>query len=100
MKEEAKLQAKITQFLRRNDRFIIKTQGGSPGTSTGTPDILTTYRDGRLLGLEIKRPDGKGVVSPEQKAVGQQIQRNSGLWYVISSWEEFEGVWQDVTKLI
>ncbi|MBZ5951077.1 hypothetical protein [Leuconostoc gasicomitatum] len=100
MKSEAILQTKIIKFLRHEGRFVIKTQGGTPGTDTGTPDVITIYPDGRLIGLEIKRPDGKGVVSPEQNAVGKQIQRNQGLWYVIDSWEKFEEVWRDVTTLI
>ena len=41
MKEEAKLQTKIIKFLRHEGRFVIKTQGGTPGTDTGTHDVIT-----------------------------------------------------------
>lgn len=98
MKEEARLQTAIIRFLRADGRFVNKTQSG-PGTDTGTPDVLTIDQSGRFLGLEIKRPDGMGVVSAEQKAVGKQIIRNGGRWEVIDSWERFEEVWRDVGKL-
>lgn len=98
MLQEARLQTAITRFLRSDDRFVNKTQSG-PGTDTGTPDIITVDLSGRLLGLEIKRPDGGGVVSPEQQAIGKQIIRNGGRWEVIDSWEKFEEVWRDVGKL-
>lgn len=93
MKSEARLQTKVVNFLKDNGRFVIKTQGGSPGTPNGTPDVITINRQGTLLGLEFKRPDGKGIVSPEQKAMGTKIRNNNALWYVIDSWEAFEEVW-------
>lgn len=70
----------------------MKTQGGAPGTPIGTPDIITIDDHGRFLGLEIKRPDGHGTVSPEQKYNGNKIKNNHGRWYVIDSWEKFEEV--------
>lgn len=99
MKAEAKLQTAIIKFLRSEGRFVNKTQGGTPGTDIGTPDIITIDTSGRFLGLEIKRPDGLGKVSVEQKVVGKQIIRNGGRWEVIDSWEKFEEAWQDVGKL-
>ncbi|SFV39756.1 hypothetical protein [Ligilactobacillus acidipiscis] len=78
---------------RTKGKFVIKTQGGSPGTPIGTPDVITITKSGQFLGLEFKRPDGKGVVSPEQKAVGYQIKQNGGRWQIIDSWERFEEVW-------
>lgn len=92
MKSEAKLQNKIIQTLKMQDRFVMKTQGGAPGTPIGTPDIITIDDQGRFLGLEIKRPDGHGTVSPEQKYNGNKIKVGGGRWYVIDSWEKFEEV--------
>lgn len=93
MKSEARLQTKIIQFLKDNGRFVIKTQGGTPGTSIGTPDVITIAPDGTFLGLEIKRPDGNGKVSVEQRAIGSKIIDNNGYWCVIDSWEMFMGAW-------
>lgn len=93
MKSEAKLQTRVLQFLRKQERFVMKTQGGAPGTPIGTPDIITIDNDGHFLGLEMKRPDGQGTVSPEQKYNGNKIIDNKGRWYVIDSWEKFQEVW-------
>lgn len=93
MKTEAKLQARIISYLRSENRFVVKTQGGSPGTPIGTPDVITIMPNGQFIGLEIKRPDGKGVVSPEQKTNGRKIICNGGAWFVIDSWERFLEVW-------
>ncbi|MDD9139167.1 VRR-NUC domain-containing protein [Fructobacillus sp. CRL 2054] len=98
MKPEQRLQSQITAYLRQNDHFINKTQAG-PGTDIGTPDIITIDKHGRFLGLEIKRPDGKGTVSVEQKAVGNQIKRNGGRWEVIDSMTKFLEVMTDVEQL-
>lgn len=94
MKSEARLQTKIIQFLKDNGRFVIKTQGGTPGTSIGTPDVITIHPNGKLLGLEIKRPDGKGTVSVEQRAIGARILDNCAYWFVIDSWESFMEAWK------
>lgn len=99
MKSEARLQATVIKYLRENDRFVIKTQGGTPGTPTGTPDVVTINRQGKLLGLEFKRPDGKGIVSPEQKSLGKKIIHNGGLWFVIDSFERFMEVWESDTAI-
>ncbi|MHA7612404.1 VRR-NUC domain-containing protein [Weissella viridescens] len=95
MKSEAKLQTKILQFLRMNNRFVIKTQGGTPGTPIGTPDIITIDKNGKFMGLEIKRPDGLGKLSPEQKYNADKIIENNGRWYKIDSFERFMEVWND-----
>lgn len=95
MKSEAKLQTKILQFLRKQGTFVMKTQGGAMGTPIGTPDVITIDQQGKFLGLEIKRPDGLGIVSPEQKYNGQKIQATNGRWYVINNWEQFLEVWDE-----
>jgi hypothetical protein len=95
MKSEAKLQSRIIKYLRQRGRLVIKTQGGSPGTPIGTPDVITLTSRGQFLGLEIKRPDGKGIISPEQKAVGKVITKNGGEWFVVDSWDKFKEVIKD-----
>lgn len=93
MGAEARLQYRIIKRLKEEHHFVIKTQGGALGTPIGTPDIVTIGANGRFVGLEIKRPDGKGVVSPEQKFTGRQIRDNQGCWFVIDSWERFMEVY-------
>lgn len=88
---ESSLQNKITSYLKKQNRFYIKTQGGSAGTQTGTPDIITIDDNGRLVGLELKRPDHKGSygITIEQKYQGEKIKFFKGRWYVIDSFTKF-----------
>lgn len=90
MKESA-LQNKITSYLKKQNRFYIKTQGGMAGTQVGTPDIITIDDDGTLVGLELKRPDNKGSygVTIEQKYQGMKIEAFNGRWYKIDSFVSF-----------
>lgn len=102
MKESA-LQNKITSYLKKQNRFYIKTQGGMAGVQIGTPDIITIDDNGTLVGLELKRPDHKGSygVTIEQKHQGEKIKQFNGRWYVIDSFtqlidlELFEKEWSD-----
>lgn len=90
MKESA-LQNKITSYLKKQNRFYIKTQGGIAGTQVGTPDIVTLDDNGVLVGLELKRDDGVGSydVTPEQYYQGSKIKAFNGRWYAIKSFTEF-----------
>ena len=88
---ESALQNKITSYLKKQNRFYIKTQGGTSGTQNGTPDIITIDDNGVLVGLELKRPDNKGSygVTIEQKHQGEKIKSFNGRWYVIDSFTKF-----------
>lgn len=71
------------KILKDAGAFFFKTQSGGYGGTPGLPDFVCCYR-GVFLGLECKRPSG-GVVTPKQKAVGAEIQRAGGMWFVIRS---------------
>lgn len=87
---ESALQNKITSYLKKQNRFYIKTQAG-PGVQVGTPDIVTIDDNGTLVGLELKRPDHKGNygVTIEQKHQGEKIKNFNGRWFVIDSFTKF-----------
>ena len=87
---ESALQNKISSYLKKHNRFYIKTQAG-PGTATGTPDIITLDDNGVLVGLELKRDDGVGSygVTPEQYYQGSKIKAFNGRRYAIKSFTEF-----------
>ena len=88
--KESVLQSKITRYLKKQGRFYVKTQA-SPGTATGTPDIITLDDNGVIVGLELKRDDGVGSygVTPEQVYQGKKIKSFNGRWYAIKSFTEF-----------
>jgi len=90
MKESA-LQNKITSYLKKQNRFYIKTQGGMAGTQVGTPDIVTLNNEGKFVGLELKRDDNVGSygVTLEQRHQGDKIKSFNGGWHAINSFTEF-----------
>lgn len=89
MKESA-LQNKITSYLKKQNRFYIKTQAG-PGVQIGTPDVVTIDNNGTLVGLELKRDDNVGSygVTLEQRHQGNKIKSFNGEWHAISSFTQF-----------
>jgi len=44
------------------------------GMLAGVPDVMVFGLNRSTLAIEFKRPDGKGKVSPEQQAVGVQLE--------------------------
>jgi len=71
-----------------DDSCWVKIHGTNYGHA-GVPDILGCY-NGRFVGIELKRPDGKGKTSPKQKEWINKINRTGGVAAVISSLEELE----------
>lgn len=55
------------------------------GLTTGIPDLLIYLPNGKVLNLEFKRPDGKGVQSADQVAVQQQLTNLRHNYYLVSS---------------
>ncbi len=74
----------------------IKRAGGlcykftSPGTA-GVPDRLIIL-NGRILFAELKRPDGKGRLSPIQKARIAEMRRCGAQVYVVDSQEAVDDI--------
>lgn len=87
---ESALQNKITSYLKKQNRFYIKTQAG-PGVQIGTPDIVTINNEGKLVGIELKRDDNVGSygVTLEQRHQGDKIKSFNGEWHLIKSFTEF-----------
>lgn len=55
------------------------------GLVKGIPDLLVYLPEGKVLNLEFKRPDGKGVQSDDQAAVQQQLTNLGHNYYLVSS---------------
>ena len=60
-------------------------QAKKEGLTTGIPDLLIYLPEGKVLNLEFKRPDGKGVQSADQVAVQQQLTNLGHNYYLVSS---------------
>lgn len=55
----------------------------------GVPDLFVCYK-GSFVGFEVKRPHNKGVASPNQIQVGEQIVESGGYFFIVSSVDEVE----------
>lgn len=60
-------------------------QAKKEGLTVGIPDLLIYLPDGKVLNLEFKRPDGKGVQSDDQIVVQQQLTNLGHNYHLVSS---------------
>lgn len=63
-------------------------QAKREGMQVGIPDLLIYLPEGKVLNLEFKRPDGKGVQSDDQVAVQQQLTNLGHNYYLVRSIDE------------
>jgi hypothetical protein len=76
---------------RSGGRFV---RFGLPGQA----DISGILRGGKRLELEVKLPEGKHKVTPEQQAFGEAILAHGGVWAVVKSVEEAVSVIQEALR--
>ena len=73
--------------------WIVKIWGGGMQEG-GIPDILACYK-GKFIAIELKRPDGEGVLAPRQQAQLNRIERAGGIAKVIDSLDDFKEIFND-----
>jgi len=81
MTPEGKLLKQIQAYLNKHRIWHYRTQ---MGMAAGLPDIIAIYR-GYFVGLELKRPDGKGKATLQQEKVINDIQEAGGFAAIIES---------------
>lgn len=89
MGPEKRLQNYVILELRKRLFWYVKITA-SPEMPVGLPDIIAIVPKpspaaGTFVGLEIKRPDGKGIVSIAQQTQINLITRAGGIARVIDS---------------
>lgn len=81
MKEKI-LEKKVDRYLKSlNDCYFVNIHGNGIQRA-GVPDRLICYK-GFFIGLELKRPDGKGKESNRQKIEGNKIINAGGIYACI-----------------
>jgi hypothetical protein len=95
---EREIQKSILQYLgykgyvckRNNAGMMFSTYKGRDRAikigEAGWPDIEGMTKQGRYFGLEVKTR--KGVLSDNQKRVGERILASGGMWLVVRSVED------------
>ncbi len=91
---EGDLQRQIIRWLKSHHIWYLKVIGSGVQMG-GVPDILVCYK-GRFVAMELKRPDGKGVLADRQEAHLNRIKKNGGIGVVIDSYDEFLALMRSV----
>ena len=82
-KEEKKLEEDCCRIARKMGLMAMKIEKNS---HTGAPDRIFVKRGGISIFIEFKNPNGKGILSDEQKFVAEYYGEN---YHIIASKEKF-----------
>lgn len=87
MKESVLAKEVDRQLKLLNNCYYVNIHGNGIQRA-GVPDRLICYR-GFFIGLELKRPDGKGRESNRQKIEGNKIMDAGGIYACIDNVADF-----------
>ena len=93
---EKTLENKIKEHLKKNGHFHFKFFANAL-TKTGVPDIIACI-NGRFVGIEVKNPNGKGVVSPLQKLTCDEINKQGGKAIIVDNFDKYLKFYEEVIK--
>lgn len=86
---ESAFQKKVLNYLKyKVGGHWINIHGSSYQTS-GEPDVVGCYQ-GKFYAFELKRPDGKGVVSARQRLKLSKIMQEGGVAMVVDNMKQLE----------
>lgn len=91
-KLEQGLQNKIVKWLKENHIWHFRY---TASTTFGIPDIVCLYK-GKFVGIEVKRPDGKGVASKLQEKMIESINKNGGIATTVESLQEVVDIFESI----
>lgn len=83
---EAQFQAKCIK--RAKEAGFLAYKFASPA-HRGVPDVIF-IKDGRVVFVEFKHPNGKGRLSTLQRSTIDKMEAHGAVVYVIDNFEEFE----------
>ncbi|MFA5050983.1 MAG: VRR-NUC domain-containing protein [Patescibacteria group bacterium] len=92
------LELKQIFFFRVNNAPTYQADGRGGGfwrkqskySVNGVPDLIAISKQGKFIGLEIKRPTG--VQSEDQKKFEYNVRRNGGEYYIIKSVDDIVNI--------
>lgn len=99
--KESAVVASCIKWLWQMGCFIWRNNSGAykPANSNsyvvfgkkGSPDIIGLTPHGRFIGVECKRPGGKGL-EPHQEAFRDKVEANNGLYILARSLDDLEAM--------
>lgn len=87
-RESAIVEEIITKLRKLPSAYAVKIHGGMYGIS-GEPDINACV-NGRMVRIEVKRPETRSTVSPNQHRQIKRWNDAGALAFVACSWTEVE----------
>ena len=93
---EKTLENKIKEHLKKNGHFHFKFFANVL-TKTGVPDIIACIH-GKFVGIEVKNPNGKGVISPLQKITCDEINNQGGKAIIVDSFDKYLKFYEEVIE--
>jgi hypothetical protein len=92
---ESNLAKRVDEFLKAQENlWFFNVQGGATQRA-GIPDRIVCYR-GYFVALELKRPDGTGVVSPRQVIEMRLMNDAGGYTKIVESLDDVKAVLDEV----
>lgn len=93
---EKTLENKIKEHLKKNGHFHFKFFANAM-TKTGVPDIIACIH-GKFVGIEVKNPNGKGVISPLQQLTCDEINKQGGKAIIVDSFDKYLKFYEEVIE--
>lgn len=90
---------KVDEYLKDLEECWFFNVQGSATQRSGIPDRVGCYK-GMFFALELKRPDGKGVASPQQKIELTKIENAKGYCAIVENMDEVEDFFDQITDHI
>ena len=88
-------------MLFRTNSGKVKARGGwFQGTPTGWPDLTGFTHNGRLIAIEIKRPDTKNNRNDDQIKMGNLIEKNNCVYGVCWDLESLNLILDNIEQLM
>lgn len=94
MTPEGKFKKEVETYLNARKIFNFRTQ---MGYQSGFPDIIAIYK-GYFIGIELKRPDDKGVATGQQKQFVEYIRYADGIAGIVESLEDLEKLLEEAEQ--
>ena len=97
-KVETAFAKKVDQYLntKKPNIYFFNTFGNAVQRA-GLPDRIVCYK-GRFIGIELKRPDGKGTESKRQEIEGNKIKKAKGIFVCTDNLDFIKEIFDYIDK--
>lgn len=95
--KESTLQSRVLSYIKPLKDVWVLNVAGNGVQRSGIPDLLMCVR-GLFLAIELKREDGSGRTSGQQRVEGRKIQNAGGIFMVSNNYDEIIELIEHIRK--